>query len=279
MDAAKNRGAQLIVHGNVEMADVGDPTDSQAKTLGNPNNPGAAIAVLSGGSPQAKDERMIVTWEAYDVESGKFVNVTTVSLSRTQAEKEYPDLMGNPDPLGRLLTGVSRKTWGQFAPTVNKQDVTLERPYFSFGSKRVREGNTFAEEGLWQMAEHQWQSAVTAHPKNKSAWHNLALASVAQEDYEMARLRLSKAKGWIPSSQFKRTEMWIDAQQLAYHRSFGLPDREGGWLNPEPVPAPEVPASTPVEPVDIEDMPWWTSIPFSKPPGWTWKAWLTQPLP
>lgn len=279
MDAARNRGAQLIVHGNIEMADIGDPAEYQPKTLSNPNNPGALIASMNGVQAQAKDERLVVTWEAYDVETGQFINATTVSLTRTQAEKEFPELASYPDPVDRVLTGLSRQTWGQFAPSVGKREVTLNRPYISLGSKKVREGNTFAEEGLWQMAEYQWQAAVTAHPKNKSAWHNLALASVAQEDYEMARLRLSKARSWIPSSQFKKTELWIDGQQLAYHRSFGLPDREGGWLTPEPQPAPLVQDSAPVEPVEIEDLPWWTSIPFTKPPGWTWKAWLKQPLP
>ncbi len=162
---------------------------------------------------------------------------------------------------------------------VEREEVVLNRPYWSLGSKKVREGNAFAEEGLWQMAEYQWQAAATSHPKNKSAWHNLAIASVAQEDFEMARLRLSKAKGWIPDSQFKKTELWIDAQQKAYHRAFGLPDREGGWLNPDPPLAPPgLDTTASVDPIDIDEMPWWTAIPFTKPPGWTWRKWLTQPI-
>ncbi len=283
LDAARNRNAGLMVQGAIEFYDFGEAKQEQEGSIKNPNNPGAALAALNKLSRKqnAKDERIIVTWEATDVATGQLVDASTMSLTRSQIEKQHPDLLIIADPVERLLIGVSREAWSQYAPAVQRKEVTLDRPYWSLGSKRVREGNAFAEEGLWQMAEQQWQAAVRSHPKNKSAWHNLAIASVAQEDFEMARLRLSKAKGWIPNEQYEQTELWIDAQQKAYHRALGLPDREGGWLNPDPPMAPanvgsqNVPS---VEPVDLEDLPWWTAIPFTKPPGWTWKAWLTQPL-
>jgi hypothetical protein len=279
-DIARNRNADLLVQGHIEQADLGSDVTTN-RPMSNPNNPGAMIAAFAKSQLPSEDQRMVVTWEAYDVNSGAFTHAATVSLSRSQAEAKYPDLASIQDPVERLMVGISRETWSQFAPSVSKEDVTLQNPHWSFGSKQVRQGNGLAEDGLWQMAETQWQSAVSHHPRNKSAWHNLALASVAQEDFEMARLRLSKAKSWIPNKQTKATELWIDAQQKAYHRSFGLPDRPEGWLNVDPPSVTTDAASTitPVSPKDIDEMPWYTSIPFMKPPGWTWKAWLSQPLP
>lgn len=286
LEAARNRNAGLVVQGSVEFYDFGEQKSEVAGAIKNPNNPGAALAAFNQLSRRkdAKDERIIVTWEATDVETGRIVDASTMSLKRSQIEKQYPDLLIIADPVERLLTGASREAWSHYAPAVHRKEVTLDRPYLSLGSKRVREGNAFAKEGLWQMAEQQWQAAVRSHPRNKAAWHNLAIASVAQEDFELARLRLSKSKGWIPDKQYKKTELWIDAQQKAYHRALGLPDRQGGWLNPDPPLAPnlvnsdELQRLDPVDPVDLDELPWWTAIPFTKPPGWTWKAWLTQPL-
>ncbi len=277
---AKRQNVDVLIRGEITLADV-DLQDSSSSEKITPNSPGAAMAALQQMSQPAKEKpgQIVVNWEAFDVESGLFVDAITVSMTTAQAKERYPDLAIVADPVDRLLMGVSRQTWSQYVPTIEEQKIEIDQPWVSWGAKEVRRGNTSATDGLWQEAEQYWQNAVSDHPKNKSAWHNLAVAAVAHEDFELARVRLAHSKGWVADKRFKETELWIDRQQKAYHRAFGLPPREGGWLDPDP-PATPLPGETiSVAPVDLEDLPWWTAIPGTKPPGWTWKAWLTQPLP
>ena len=280
LHAARQQNADWLIQGSITHAELGE--EAQPFKPATPNSPGAALAVLQRmtATPDETSERLIVSWEAVEVASGRTVQAATISFNRQQVEKEYPDLLLVQDPVDRLLRGVSRETWSHFAATLEPTDVELQQPWVSSGSSEVRRGNAAAKEGLWQLAETHWQTAAGSHPRNKAAWYNLAMASAAREDFELARLQLSKAKPMLPSKSFREAELWLDSQQKAYHRVFSLPPREGGWLQPDPPMAPPMPSEpTAVAPTDVEDLPWWTAIPFTKPPGWTWKAWLSQPLP
>ncbi len=112
----------------------------------------------------------------------------------------------------------------------------------------MRQGNGYARQGRWDLAEEKWQDVASKYPSSKTAWNNLAISAVAKEDFELARDRIEHAKSFIPWDRARKTERWIDEKQHDYHRALGLPDREGGWLMPDP-PAraslDEVPASRP----------------------------------
>lgn len=226
-------------------------------------------------------EMVTVAWTVTDVASGERVGAHTIRLDRVRAEKEFPDLVHlQGDNMDKVVAAISRKSWSMFSPITTQDDATLALPWVMPGASLIRKGNGFAKQGRWDLAEESWQDAATKHRKNKAAWHNLAVSAVARQDFDLARRRVDHAKTILPNDRADKTERWIDHQQHEYHRAFGLGPREGGWLEPDP-PEPPEPGEIfpvqPVEPVDIEDMPWWTAIPGTKPPGWTWKQWLTQP--
>jgi hypothetical protein len=69
--------------------------------------------------------------------------------------------------------------------------------------------------------------------------------------------------------------LWLDKHHRRYNEAHNIPKPAEGWAFPEPAIDP---ALEPADPIDIEDLPWWTGIPFVKPPGWSWNDWLNQPL-
>ncbi len=223
-------------------------------------------------------EQMTVAWSVTDVATGEKIGSNTMTFERTQIENAYPDLaqLGG-EPIDRVAQGIARESWSMFAPKTTKEDAVLCLPWFLPGASKIRQGNGYARQGRWDMAEESWQDAASKHSWNNAAWHNLAIASVAREDFELARSRLNHAKTFMPNDRADKTERWLDEKQRDYHRALGLPEREGGWLIPDP-PPPIAPSEVPsAKPQQIEDLPWWTAIPGTKPPGWTWRQWLTQP--
>jgi tetratricopeptide (TPR) repeat protein len=224
-------------------------------------------------------ENMTVSWTVTDVATGERIGSNTMTLERSQAENAFPELaqLGG-EPIDRVAQGLARESWTMFAPNTTKEDTILVLPWFLPGASKIRQGNGYARLGRWDLAEQQWQDAASKHSWNKAAWHNLALSAAAREDFELARRRLEHAQTVAPNDRADKTHRWLDEKQHDYHRAHRLPDREGGWLVPDPPPAvspDEVPST---EPQQIDDLPWWTAIPGTKPPGWTWRQWLFQPL-
>jgi len=230
-------------------------------------------------------ESITVSWTVTEVNSGKRLGESTMKMDREQAEKQYPDLMLlQGEPIDKVIQAASRESWSMFSPGTKVEDSVLALPWIMPGSSKIREGNGFARQSRWDMAEDAWQEAASKHPRNTAAWNNLAIASVAKQDFELARNRVQHAKTIAKWDRARKTEQWIDAKQQEYHQAFALPDREQGWLSPMAPKPPgqlnnqEMKDFVPVKPVDIDELPWWTAIPGTKPPGWTWKQWLTQPI-
>jgi len=223
-------------------------------------------------------EQITVAWTVTDVQSGARLESATLTIDREQAEKDYPEIMGTAsDNVERVVQGVSKESWKMFGPSTKKEDADIALPWFLVGASRIRQGDGYARHGRWDLAEQQWQDVASKHPWNNAAWNNLAIAAVAHEDFELGRSRIEHAKSYIPWDRARKTERWLDEKQHNYHRALGLPDREGGWLVPDP-PPPEAVENVPaVEAIDIDKLPWWTAIPGTKPTGWTWRQWLTQP--
>jgi len=223
-------------------------------------------------------EQITVAWTVTDVESGARLSSNTITVDREQAERNYPELaISGGENVDRVIAGLSRESWKMFSPMTTKEDAVLALPWFLPGASKIRQGNGFARQGRWDAAEKSWQDAVSKHPSNNAAWNNLALAAVAHEDFELGRSRVEHAKSMVPWDRARKTERWIDEHQHNYHRAQSLPDREGGWLVPDPPPPVALEDVPPVRAIDIDELPWWTAIPGTKPPGWTWKQWLSQP--
>ncbi|MFM8400371.1 MAG: tetratricopeptide repeat protein, partial [Pirellula sp.] len=165
-------------------------------------------------------------------------------------------------------------------------------------SSRVRKGNAYARLGQWEQAEREWQEAADVHPWNRAAWHNLSMAAVAKEDFQLARDRLTHAETrWIPGDQTAKSAAWIDSIERQHEACFdpanpsssGQPifvpvNFEGSKIgapprmppNPEFKPMQDGQNTTSVKPRSLDDQPWYTMIPFMPPPGWSWSNWWYQ---
>jgi len=80
---------------------------------------------------------------------------------------------------------------------------------------------------------------------------------------------------WLKFGKLWDFAQSVGAEKIATgHYARLVPDPQTGWI----FPAPKEQIVEYVEPVDLEDLPWWTAIPFVKPPGWKWKDWVMQPV-
>jgi hypothetical protein len=272
MHAARLMNAELLLQGTVLHhslpLDQNAPIEEPARTwFGKPK------------TTQRDMESVSVLWQVVDVKTGERLEQHTVSINRKVALKLYPDLewAAGADSHPALIAA-ARQSWQLVSPTIQPDEIKLVQPWVTPGASRIRKGNAFAKEGRWDLAEREWQDAVDAHPYSKAAWYNLSIAAVAHEDFELAKRRLNHSQSWLKLAPTDAGLVWIERHQQAYHRSFGLPPPPDGWKVPElptELTSKDVP-STP--PQNIDDLPWWTAIPFTKPPGWTWSAWLKQPF-
>ena len=223
-------------------------------------------------------ESMTVHCKIIEVATGQKLGESTILMDRKTAEKRYPDLEWTGGSASdRVIKGVARASWETIGPHLQKEKVYLATPWISLGAGTVRKGNAHAKQGRWDLAEREWQTAVSLHPSSKAGWHNLSLAAVAKEDFDLAKSRMEHANSWVPWDPSDSSSIWIERQQQAFHTAFQLPPPKEGWTVPTPptLKTMEVQSTSPVE---IEDLPWWTALPFAKPPGWTWRSWFSQPL-
>ncbi|MFN7730844.1 MAG: tetratricopeptide repeat protein [Pirellula sp.] len=236
--------------------------------------------------PRQHQESMTVKWVVYEVSSGRRIGENVVAIDRQEAEKEYPDLAFQASGDIKVIAASARKSWQSVLPTTTAEQATLDLPWLMPGSTQVRKGNAYARMGRWEEAEREWQDVASAHPWNTAAWTNLSLAAVAREDFSLARDRLKHAntKLW-PGDETKKTQVWIEQQQREYHEAFEIPPPAEGWSFPDPVVptadsvgAPLDKDSVQSEPKSLDEMPWYTAIPFVPPPGWTWSQWWSQSM-
>ncbi|MCC6509367.1 MAG: hypothetical protein IT423_09685 [Pirellulaceae bacterium] len=275
--AARQAKAELLLMGEVVQNDLG-------QLQGQPNNlpPEAAQFNANNASflaPAAvkRPERLAIAWRVLDVPTGRVIGNQTLAIDRIQADRQYPDLpFAFPMPRERVVAASARQTWQSVAPYIEKEDAILALPWLQPGASQIRRGNGYARIGRWEQAETEWTIAATRHPWSNTAKHNLALAQAAREDFESAKYTLGTMGPLRMRKRQSETLVWIDQRHRWHHEALGLPPPEGGWAFPDPVLEAERPLATSVAP-DPEDAPWWTAIPGTKPPGWTWRQWLFQP--
>ncbi|MFO0011889.1 MAG: tetratricopeptide repeat protein [Planctomycetota bacterium] len=272
LSAARRAGANYLLAGEVVSQQLSLPEEN--------SKPRAPISFMN--KPEAT-ESLSVRWCVYEVESGRRLGEQTVTLTRQEVDKQFPDLAYQNDGSAKVVAASARRSWELVVPTTYAKDVMIDLPWFAPGSSAVRKGNAYARLGQWEMAERTWQDAADAHNWNTAAWNNLAIAAVAREDFSLARDRLRHAnwKYW-PGDNTPKTLAWIEAQQRQYHAAFNLPPPSSGWSFPDPPTAESLqgahqalPESN--HPVSLDDQPWYTAFPWIPPPGWTWTQWWSQP--
>lgn len=273
--AARQARADLLLIGEVLRDDLTDDSSS-ANDLPPELNHARSNRVSLPPAFAKRPMQVAVAWRVFDVHSGKVIGTQAISINRIEADRRYPDLeFALPAERDRVIAASARETWRAVTPYLQKEDVVIALPWLQPGAAQIRTGNAYARMGRWDLAEKEWAEAVEKHPFSNSAKLNLAIAQAAREDFYDAK----KTLGTLGSLRTRRlqseTLIWIDQRHRWYHEALMLPPPKGGWAFPDSSEVKSTPA--PSTAPDPEDAPWWTVIPFTKPPGWTWRQWLFQP--
>ena len=259
LQAAQQVSANLLLEGQVLGAKLIDPKDRKPPKYKEP----------------PENEQLLISWRIIDVTTSRSVSNHVVSIDTRRADQDYPDmLLTHTDPTERLIAASARDSWKGLAPSVTKDKVELMVPWLQIGAMQTRGGIVDAHKGRWDLAEQKFARAARRNPLNVAAHHNLAIAHAAREDFPQAKQDLSEVSWPLSLRLPAESRFWLDQRHRQYHEAHGLGRPAEGWSFPDPA---EPTALAPIRPTEIEDLPWWTAIPLTKPPGWTWRAWLGQP--
>lgn len=259
IQAAQQSAAELLLEGEVLSAKLVDPQNREPLTEESP----------------PPNEQLLISWRVIDVTTSKSVANQVVSIDTLRADSDYPDmLLTHPDPTDRLIIASARDSWKGLAPSVAKDEVELMVPWLQVGAMSVRTGIVDAQNGRWDLASQKFDTAARWNPLNVAAHHNLAIAQAAREDFRVAKSQLSRVSWPLSTRLPAESRIWLDQRDRQFQAAHGLGEPAEGWLFPDPV---QRNSSKAVKPTRIEELPWWTAIPMAKPPGWTWRAWFTQP--
>ena len=277
---ARQAGADILMQGVILDADIDLQSLAAPKVEQKPEEIDWNQAYFNKKEEgPAKHEKIVLSWRAIDVASGQTIGSHSFNLATEQAIEQNPDLeFAQHDQTQLLISASARESWKTVAPFVGKDNVRLAVPWLQPGSFTVRRGVRAARKGNWELAQQHWQRGADGWWPHAAAHHNLALALAAREDYPAAKAELQKATGPLSLRLPPETLVWLDQQHKLHNQSLGLGRPAEGWAFPEPNPrANEDAAARPIVVADVATLPWWTAIPFAKPPGWTWQGWLSQP--
>ncbi|MEM6474324.1 MAG: tetratricopeptide repeat protein, partial [Planctomycetota bacterium] len=188
------------------------------------------------GSDQAPNaRRLLCSWRLVPTSDTAAQNANgspmgePVAFSLDQAIDKYPDLALARDPDAALQAAVVRGSLELITPWVDRERIQLDVPFGMLGSRTIRKANGLARQGRWAEAEQLWQEAHDRFPWSSAASHNLALASVAKQDFSAARTLARRAVRLKPTRRHQRTLAWVEQTQRAYHDAFQLADPPEGW--------------------------------------------------
>ncbi|MEM8733348.1 MAG: hypothetical protein AAGG44_03950 [Planctomycetota bacterium] len=273
LKAAEAVGAEVLLQGEILDADLKQREDSDVPEITNMNQ---RFFSLDQDEDQF-NESLLISWRVIEVETGKTLGTHILTLRTEDAELQYPDLANAfTDRTEMLVAASAREAWKTLAPVVVKEEVRLSKPFFLPGAFGVRRGIRAAKAGQWEQAEERWERVTRWFPFNAAAQHNLAMAYAAREDFAASKQQLLKAKGPFAWRLPGETLLWLDKRHRSYNSAHGIPRPIDGWAFPDH-PTESIALEAP--PVSIDELPWWTAIPFAKPPGWTWEGWLRQANP
>jgi tetratricopeptide (TPR) repeat protein len=277
MQAARISGSDLLLMGEILRDEL--TVESPASQL-----PPEVQSAINLQSPQApllvrRPEHLTIAWRAIDTVTGERLGTFTTIVDRNQADEMYPELVWQyPDPRARVMAVSARETWKSISPHVIKEQAKLTASWVWPGSAQIRKGVVLAKNQRWLEAEEQWEQVVEQYPEHHGAWHNLALAAVAREDFSAAKKRIRRALELSDNRHYQKSFQWIELRQREYYQAFNLPDPIEGWAFPDPGSSTSVIVDQ-VRPIDLDSQPWYQIVPGIKPPEWSWYAWLTQPIP
>jgi tetratricopeptide (TPR) repeat protein len=277
MQAARKKGTDFLLMGEV----IRDELTIEEPGSNLPPEIQAAINAQTNAAPitARRPEHLTIAWRALDTVTGERVATFTTIMDRNIADQTYPELVWQyPDPRKRVIAANVRETWKSIGPHVVKDRTSLSVSWGWPGSDKIRKGVVLAKNSRWLEAEQEWSDVVTQYPNHHRAWHNLALAAAAREDFSAAKSHIRRALELSDNRQYQATFQWIELRQRDYYQAFALPPPPEGWAFPEPRASSPV-AVEGVRPVDLDAEPWYRIIPGVKPPEWSWYAWLTQPVP
>lgn len=277
MQAARKKGSDFLLMGEI----IRDELTIEKPVSNLPAEVQAAINAQSGAAPITvrRPEHLTIAWRAIDTVTGERIATFTTIVDRNTTDQTYPELVWEyPDPRKRVIAASARETWKSIGPHVVKDRTSLAVSWVWPGSDKIRKGVVLAKNSRWLEAEQEWLEVVTEHPTHHRAWHNLALAAAAREDFDASKRHIRRALELSDNRHYQKTFQWIELRQRDYHQAFDLPPPVEGWAFPEPPAASSLSVET-VRPVDLDSEPWYRVIPGIKPPEWSWYAWLTQPIP
>ncbi len=177
-----------------------------------------------------EDQRLSISWQLYRVDTGQAVGARAFTVTVDSAVEQFPDLTDLTNDPHRLLTvAAARQTWELVVPCLQTQTVSLAATRWLPASQDIRRGNALASAGRWDQAASVWRAVTQGHPRQHAAWHNLALASVAAQDFQTARRFINTALQLRDSRSYRETSAWIEMRQRAYHQAFSLGDPPEGW--------------------------------------------------
>ena len=192
------------------------------------------IVPLDSDSPSQSvplnlNEPLRVSWRLMSVTDNRHCGGKPVVIDLETARKRYPDLavLGNDE---QLLMGASvREAYRLITPSTKLQRVQLAVIFGLPGGRQLRRGNALAMQGQWSEAEVEWREVAGIVGAQVAAFHNLALAAAAAQDFSKAKRLARKAVRRLPTPLHKKTLVWIEQRQRDYHKSFNLPDPPEGW--------------------------------------------------
>jgi len=128
-----------------------------------------------------------------------------------------------------IAKAAAADAWQLITPHVIKESIELSKPRVGFGAASVRQGNLAAEAGDWMSARDIWLRVLDTHPRNHAAMHNLAIASVAMQNFDAAGHYIGLALNASSQQKYRQTAVWIESKQHDFHHAFDLPDPAAGW--------------------------------------------------
>ena len=240
---ALNQGTEAISDGGVSLVsyDQDDESDLALATTARQKNIDYILRgeIMPDRRPRAIAEagnRLTVSWRLMPVHPEQQADTAGARMGKPvvveldSVLKRYPDLALATDKEAMMQTALIRDTLPLITPTVQRDRVQLEIAYLLPGSRGIRRGNRLAVAGLWADAESAWQDVYRKYPFSSVAVHNLAIASVAKQEFSEARTLARKAVRMKPTKLHQQTMVWVERTQREFHDAFDLPDPPEGWF-------------------------------------------------
>ncbi|GIW99000.1 MAG: hypothetical protein KatS3mg111_2333 [Pirellulaceae bacterium] len=162
--------------------------------------------------------KITIAWRWIDPQTGKTFDTYVLSIDDHQILAEYPDLVAVEVPEQRMAIAIARESWKLVGPWVGRETVQLATFPVLPGHRWVLAGNRAASRGDWPRARQYWEKALKLFPGNAAAHHNLALAQVAAERFDLAVEHLDRIGWWNHWGLPRETKFWIQKKHMDYQR-------------------------------------------------------------